>query len=54
MICLLPHSLPSVSSTGDFQKADGRGTGGDGEGAKSYDGEKARSSINNSVLSVVH
>jgi hypothetical protein len=34
------------------QLADRRwGRGGDGEGAKAYDGEKAWSSINNSILS---
>ncbi len=50
-------SLPSKSSTGDTQEdwkrettADGRWGG--GRGAKSYDGEKAWSSINNSILYV--
>ncbi len=39
MILLLP--LPSVNSTGDTQE---EGGGGEGEGAKSYDGEKGGSS----------
>jgi hypothetical protein len=59
MICLLtppPLPLPSVSSTGDTQEsekerqfADWR-EGGGGQVAKSYNGEKAWSSINPSIL----
>ena len=52
-----PPPLPSVSSTGDAQKdraerqfADGRGGGG-GRGSKSFDSEKAWSSITHSIFS---
>jgi hypothetical protein len=59
MIWLLPHPshpLRSVNSSGDTQEdrkkqlVDGRGGGGGEGGAKTYDGEKAWSSINHSIL----
>jgi hypothetical protein len=60
MIWLLPHPLlplPSISSAGDTQlrlrKRDNLLTGErGGGGAISYDGEKARSFINKSILSL--
>jgi hypothetical protein len=55
MTWLLPHPLPSVSSAGDTHRKTGKerqlADGGLGGGAKSYDGEKAWSSINHSTHS---
>jgi hypothetical protein len=49
---LLPPSKSSKRKTEkERHLADGRGEGGCGEGANSYDGEKAWSSINHSLLS---
>ncbi len=44
--------LSQSSCVSPVEPSDGRGGGGDVGGAKSYDGEKAWSSINHSVLSV--
>jgi hypothetical protein len=54
-----PPHLPSVSSTGDrfgrlrkrYNFLHGKGGGGEGEGAKSYDGEKTWSSLIHLLLS---
>jgi hypothetical protein len=60
MIWLLPYPLPpspvSKLGTGWLRKRDNllTGEGGKGGGKKSYDGEKAWSSMNRSVLSDLH
>ncbi len=50
LLLLAPPPLPSVSSTGDTQE-EWEWEGGRGRGVKSYDGKKAWSSINHSILS---
>jgi hypothetical protein len=53
MIWLHPHQRSTVSKLVRRHREGGKVGGGEG-GAKSYDGKKARSSINHSILSALN